>query len=179
VGRGAIVEGERVRRASASRPRPLLRTGNADTTGSGRRDTVPGVTGRNSHGSFDDPGPTDRLMTLTTIPIGSAAVVEVVGELDLHTAPDLMAAVDDALAHRPGLTTVIIDLSRVDFLGSSGLGVLANLATRATAPDRPAVALRVVAPADHRPVIRPWEAMNLQQILPLYPDVAAALDARG
>lgn len=135
------------------------------------------VTGRDSNDAVDAPEPDDPVMTLTTIPIGSAAVVEVVGDLDLHTAPDLMAAVDDACA-RPGLELVVIDLSRVAFLGSSGLGVLANLATRATGRDRPAAALRIVAPADHRPVVRPWEAMNLQQILPLYPDTAAALDAR-
>ena len=113
-------------------------------------------------------------MRMTAVPIGAAMVVEVIGELDLHTAPDLMATVDDILT-RPGLAVLIIDLSRVSFLGSSGLGVLANLATRATARDRAAVPLRIVAPAEHRPVARPWEAMHLQQILPLYPHIDAAL----
>ena len=136
---------------------------------------MPIVTGRDSPDTFDAPQP-DRLMRVTATPIGSAVVVEVVGELDLSTAPELMATIDDALA-RPGLTLVIIDLSLVEFLGSSGLGVLANSATRATGPGHPAVALRVVAPAEHRPVTRPWEAMTMQQILPLYPTTAAALSA--
>lgn len=108
------------------------------------------------------------------VPVGAALVVEVAGELDLHTAPDLMSTIDDALA-RPGLSLLIIDLSRVTFLGSSGLGVLANLATRAITPDHVAVPLRIVAPLEHHPVARPWGAMNLQQILPLYPHINAAL----
>lgn len=114
-------------------------------------------------------------MTLTTTDVASAVVVAVAGELDLHTAPDLLAALDQAL-ERPGLETAIVDLSEVTFLGSSGLGVLANIATRATPAHRRAVAVRIVAPADHRAVTRPWRAMNLQPLLPLYPDITAALD---
>lgn len=117
-------------------------------------------------------------MSLTTTPAGSAVVVAVHGELDLHTAPELMKVVDEALDDRT-LDAVVIDLSDVEFLGSSGLGVLANIATRAAAPASggtgTGVAVRVVAPADHRPVTRPWAAMNLQQILPLHPTVDAAL----
>lgn len=111
-------------------------------------------------------------MTVSTLQTGSAVVLEVAGDLDLHTSPELMTAVDDAL-RLPGLALVVIDLSRVEFLGSSGLGVLADLATRATA--RTSVGLRIVAPADHRPVTRPWAAMHLEQIMPLYPDVGTAL----
>jgi anti-sigma B factor antagonist len=136
------------------------------------------VTGRHRDDAFDGSPPADPLMRMTAVPIGAALVMDVVGELDLHTAPNLMAAVDDALA-RPGLTLLIIDLSGVSFLGSSGLGVLANLATRATTPNQASVPLRIVAPAEHRPVARPWEAMNLHQILPLYPDVEAALTVRA
>jgi anti-sigma B factor antagonist len=133
------------------------------------------VTGRHGDDAFHAPTTRDQLMTLTWFPIGAATVIEAVGELDLSTGPELMTAIDDAL-ERPDLNVVIIDLSRVHFLGSSGLGVLANLATRATVPDRPAVPLRIVAPADHRPVARPWEAMHLQEILPLYPTIDSALD---
>ncbi|WP_232662640.1 anti-sigma factor antagonist [Pseudonocardia sp. TRM90224] len=125
--------------------------------------------------------PTPMSISTTAVPTssaGSAVVVAVHGELDLHTAPALMAAVDDALGNA-ALDAVVIDLSDVEFLGSSGLGVLANIATRASAPAQGGtgtdVAVRVVAPADHRPVTRPWEAMNLQQIIPLYPSVDDAL----
>lgn len=124
-------------------------------------------------------------MTLTTTRAGSAAVVTVAGELDLQTARELMAVVDDTL-NWPDLSCVVVDLTAVSFLGSSGLGTLAELATRTTTPagsapyDEPAaraVPLRVVAPADNRAVIRPWETMNLQPILPLHPDVGSALES--
>ena len=77
----------------------------------------------------------DPLINLTTTRIGSAAVVTVEGELDLHTARTLMGTVDDTLT-TPDLAAIVIDLSGVTFLGSSGLGTLAELATR-TPSSRP------------------------------------------
>ena len=121
----------------------------------------------------------DPLINLATTRIGSAAVVTVEGELDLHTARSLMGAVDETLAW-PDLSAIVIDLSGVTFLGSSGLGTLAELATRTPASrqaeERP-VPVRLVAPADNRAVLRPWEVMKLEPILPLFHDVASALDA--
>ncbi|HYH28789.1 MAG TPA: STAS domain-containing protein [Pseudonocardia sp.] len=130
------------------------------------------------------PAPAD-LMTLATARVGSAAVVTVTGELDLQTARELMSVVDETLQW-PDLSGVVVDLTAVSFLGSSGLGTLAELATRTatpasstgyrTEPPEPMPPLRLVAPPDNTAVIRPWETMNLQQILPLHPDLAAALD---
>jgi anti-sigma B factor antagonist len=139
-------------------------------------------------GSFDsathDSEPdTDRVMALSTSSDGSTAVVSVVGEVDLITSSELMAELD-RLRAQPAVDLVVIDLSEVEFLGSSGLGVLANIATRVAAHRVPAqrggsggsgtVPVRLVAPPTHRPVVRPWEMMSLHQIVPLYPDVAAA-----
>jgi anti-sigma B factor antagonist len=122
----------------------------------------------------------DPLITFTTTRIGSAAVVSVAGELDLHTARSLMGTVDDALTSSD-LDAIVIDLSAVTFLGSSGLGTLAELATRSPlgrrAEEHP-VPVRLVAPPDNRAVLRPWEVMKLEPILPLFPDVTSALDAR-
>ena len=121
----------------------------------------------------------DSLINLTTTRIGSAAVVTVEGELDLHTARTLMGTVDDTLT-TPDLAAIVIDLSGVTFLGSSGLGTLAELATRAPS-SRPAggqpVPVRLVAPPDNRAVVRPWEVMKLEPILPLFPDLSSALSA--
>lgn len=119
----------------------------------------------------------DSLMTLGTSVVGSAAVVTVGGELDLHTSHDLMTAVDEIL-DRSDVATIIIDLTDVAFLGSAGLGTLAELATRTPAAGKPGarmVPVRLVAPQENRAVIRPWEVMNLRPILPLFPDVAGAL----
>ena len=113
----------------------------------------------------------DRLMALSTSRVGSTAVVTVTGELDLYTSRELMTAVDATL-ESGDLAAVVIDLTGVTFLGSSGLGTLAPASRR---PDESPVPVRLVAAADNRAVIRPWETMNLQQILPLYPDVDAAV----
>jgi hypothetical protein len=37
--------------------------------------------------------------------------------------------------------------------------------------------VRLVAPPDNRAVIRPWEVMKLEPILPLFPDLSSALSA--
>jgi anti-anti-sigma factor len=132
---------------------------------------------------MSDSDPAD-VMTVTATRIGSAAVVTVTGELDLLTARKLMKAVDETLEW-PDLAGVVVDLSAVSFLGSSGLGTLAELATRTTAPSgsggyrsrppEPVPPQRLVAPPGNVAVLRPWETMNLQQILPLDPDLESAL----
>jgi anti-sigma B factor antagonist len=134
---------------------------------------------------MSDSDPAD-VMTLTTARVGSTAVVTVTGELDLLTARELMKTVDETLQW-PGLTGLVVDLTTVSFLGSSGLGTLAELATRTTAPGgsggyrsqppAPVPPLRIVAPPDNTAVLRPWETMNLQQILQLHPDLDSALES--
>jgi anti-sigma B factor antagonist len=134
---------------------------------------------------MSDSDPADA-MRLTATRIGSTAVVTVTGELDLLTARELMKSVDETLRW-PDLTGVVVDLTGVSFLGSSGLGTLAELATRTTAPTggtgyrsqppEPVPPLRLVAPPDNSAVLRPWETMHLQQILPLHPDLDSALQS--
>ena len=58
-------------------------------------------------------------------------VTAVVGRLDLRTAPELRAQVSAALVAGPG--SMIIDLSNVEFIDSSGLGVLIGLHKQAAA----------------------------------------------
>jgi anti-sigma B factor antagonist len=133
---------------------------------------------------MSDSDPAD-VMTLTAARVGSTAVVTVTGELDLLTARELMTTVDEMM-RLPDVDGVVVDLTAVSFLGSSGLGTLAELATRTTAPagagyrsrpPAPVLPLRVVSPPDNSAVLRPWETMNLQQILPLHPDLESALQS--
>lgn len=52
-------------------------------------------------------------------------VVSPVGEIDLHTAPEFRGMIEAAIAHTDSRGSVIVvDLRRVDFMDSSGLGVL-------------------------------------------------------
>ena len=55
-------------------------------------------------------------------PIGDCAVLQVTGEVDVYTAPMLRERIRDLAAK--GVVHLIADLSRVDFLDSTGLGVL-------------------------------------------------------
>jgi len=58
-------------------------------------------------------------------------VTAVVGRLDLRTAPELRTQVAAALIAGPG--SMIIDLTDVEFIDSSGLGVLIGLHKQAAA----------------------------------------------
>lgn len=53
---------------------------------------------------------------------GGLAAVAMRGELDIHSAPELRAALVGVLDG--GATKLVVDLSRVAFMDSSGLGVL-------------------------------------------------------
>jgi anti-sigma B factor antagonist len=59
---------------------------------------------------------------------GAWSVLSVTGEVDLATSPELQNALDTALE---GSTEVVIDLSQVTFLDSTGLGVLVRAHRRA------------------------------------------------
>jgi anti-sigma B factor antagonist len=53
---------------------------------------------------------------------GDVQVVVVVGDVDALTAPQVVTAVENALAQQPRV--VVVDLSGVDFLASAGLSAL-------------------------------------------------------
>jgi anti-sigma B factor antagonist len=57
-----------------------------------------------------------------TVVAGGALVIETQGELDVYTAPQLQAAISEAVA--AGNPKVIVDLRPVTFLDSTALGVL-------------------------------------------------------
>lgn len=112
----------------------------------------------------------EQILSISHRRAGEAIVVTVVGEVDVLTAPRLLAAVSDAL-ERAGRGPVVVDLSEVSLLGSAGLAALVEAALAAERRQEP---LRVVV--DHtRPVIRPLEATGLDQVLRLYHSVSDAL----
>jgi anti-sigma B factor antagonist len=55
-------------------------------------------------------------------PVGDCAVLQLAGEVDIYTAPALRQRMQDLAAK--GTVRVIADMSRVDFLDSTGLGAL-------------------------------------------------------
>lgn len=68
---------------------------------------------------------------------GDAVVVRLAGELDLYNAQTVRNALSEAVAEEP--QRVVVDLSGVEFLDSTALGVLVE--ARAKLPDRRAFLL--------------------------------------
>ena len=62
-----------------------------------------------------------------------AMVVEVAGELDLHSAPQLRAEIGRSLENKS--SRIVIDLAGVTFLDSTGVGVLVGALKRAREAD--------------------------------------------
>lgn len=102
--------------------------------------------------------------------IGEVAVVEIQGEVDASTAPQLAAAVLAGL-ERTGVPYCILDLTEVEFLGGAGLKTLSETNRAAEIRREP---LRIVVDAN-RPVIRPLEISGLEEVLALYHTVEEAL----
>ncbi|MBE1470797.1 STAS domain-containing protein [Kibdelosporangium phytohabitans] len=73
-------------------------------------------------GSADDSG----LGVLVVQREGNAVVVNLSGDLDHETAPDVRDQLLPLLADRSGL--VVLDLGGLEFLGSAGLAVLVEVA---------------------------------------------------
>jgi anti-sigma B factor antagonist len=63
----------------------------------------------------------------------SRHVVAVAGEIDLFTAPELKAALSDAL--ESGRNRIVVDLSETTFLDSTALGVLIGAVKRLRSRD--------------------------------------------
>jgi anti-sigma B factor antagonist len=96
-------------------------------------------------------------------------LVVATGEVDVYTAPQLRAALLEAIASsRPG---VVVDLRQVTFIDSSGLGVLVGGLKRAKTSGQ---WLRVVSP-DSR-ILRLFDITGLTKVFDLCPTVEAALD---
>ena len=63
-------------------------------------------------------------LDIHTVALHDRTVVRLEGELDAYSAPALVACFDDLVAR--GVTDVVVDLGRVTFIDSTGLGVLVS-----------------------------------------------------
>jgi anti-sigma B factor antagonist len=61
-------------------------------------------------------------LSLTTRSVSDRVVLEIGGEVDVYTAPQVRERLVEVVG--AGDTRVVVDLARVDFLDSTGLGVL-------------------------------------------------------
>ncbi|MCV7013826.1 STAS domain-containing protein [Mycolicibacterium madagascariense] len=95
-------------------------------------------------------------------------ILTVRGALDLSTAPVLSAAIADSL-HDP-YTAIVVDLSELEFLASAGMTVL--LEGHGAAGD---VGKELGVVADGPGTSRPITMMGVDQVVPLYASLDAAL----
>jgi anti-sigma B factor antagonist len=101
--------------------------------------------------------------------IDRVVVLSVRGDVDALTAPRLTEEIHAVLADEP--SAVIVDLSAVDFLASSGMTVLVSAKERIT----PGAGFGVVA--DGPGVARSLRLMGIDGVIALHSTLDAALSA--
>ncbi|HVL85080.1 MAG TPA: STAS domain-containing protein [Pseudonocardia sp.] len=112
------------------------------------------------------------LITIDGVRHGETLVLTVAGELDVATGPRLRAELADAL-EAPG-AVVVLDLTGVTFMGSTGIAVLVDADWQAR---QRGAQLRVVVD-DTRAVVRPLDAAGIRRHLAAYADLDSALHNR-
>ena len=112
-----------------------------------------------------------REFRLDTIgPAGDCAVLQVTGEVDVYTAPLLRERIQELAAG--GAVHLIADLGPVDFIDSTGLGVLVGGLKRLRG-DGGSLALVITTPR----ILRVFEMTGLTKALAVWPSASDAITA--
>jgi anti-sigma B factor antagonist len=109
-------------------------------------------------------------LSLSTRTVGDHTVLEVGGEVDVYTAPRLRERLVELV--EAGARKVIVDLSRVEFLDSTGLGVLVGALKRLRAAGG---TLALVC--GHERLLKIFRITALDRVFALYDTVEAATAA--
>jgi anti-sigma B factor antagonist len=137
----------------------------ADSTRNGRRLDC----GRTTAG-FRATDRTTVDLSLTTRTEGDKTVVAVGGEIDVYTAPKLreqiVQLVEDGHYH------LVVDMEQVEFLDSTGLGVLVGGLKRVRAHDG---SLRLVCTQER--ILKIFRITGLTKVFPVHASVAEAVAA--
>jgi anti-sigma B factor antagonist len=104
-------------------------------------------------------------------PDGHGVVLTVCGEVDLATAPQLDAKLTDLVDNGTG--SVVVDLTPVAFLDSTGLTVLLAARQRAQAGGR---SIQLVC--REGPVLRVLQMTGAEKVIPVYSSLAEAVGAQ-
>lgn len=116
--------------------------------------------------------PHDALsVEITTEHDGDAMIYKLRGSLDLATAPSLRAALLEAA--NEGKHDIIVDLSQLEFLDSTGLGALIGAQRRALEYNG---CLRLIV--SDGPIQRLLTITGLMKVLPVYASLESALEDR-
>lgn len=99
---------------------------------------------------------------------GDHAVLEVAGEIDVYTAPKLREKLIELV--NEGSFHLVVDLERVDFLDSTGLGVLVGGLKRVRNHDG---SLELVCTQDK--ILKIFRITGLTKVFPIHDSVADAI----
>ena len=103
---------------------------------------------------------------------GDVSVLSPVGDIDLHTAPVVGRHIEELEA--AGRRTVVVDLTSVDFLDSSGLGMFVAAQQRLSAAGG---GLRIACPPPHAQKV--FRITRLAEVIPIFGSVADSVDGAG
>lgn len=99
--------------------------------------------------------------------VGAVTVIEVSGTVDMITSPQLEAALTSAMTGAP--QAIVVDLSAVTFLASTGMGVL--IAAHDELPATTPLAVVADGPATSRPL----DLIGFADVLNMRPTLDEAL----
>ena len=100
--------------------------------------------------------------------VGSHSVVDVKGEIDVYTAPKLREKLIELVSQ--GSYDVVVNLEGVDFLDSTGLGVLVGALKRVKAHDG---SLALVCTQDK--ILKIFKITGLTKVFPIHSSVDEAI----
>ena len=109
-------------------------------------------------------------LTLTTREADGHTVVSVGGEIDVYTAPRLRDKITELVGS--GHHALVIDLEKVEFLDSTGLGVLVGGLKKVRAQDG---TMSLVCSQDR--LLKIFKITGLAKVFTIHPDEQSALSA--
>ena len=109
-------------------------------------------------------------LDIETSGTGDRTVVQVSGEIDVYTAPQLRERLDQEI--ESGNHDLVVDLSAVPFMDSTGLGVLVGRLKQIRLHDG---SMRLVCAHDR--VLKVFVITGLDKVLAIYPTVGEAVAA--
>lgn len=109
-------------------------------------------------------------LDIATSVVDGRTVVQVVGEIDVYTAPQLRERLDAEID--AGRYDLVVDLSGVSFMDSTGLGVLVGRLKQIRLNDG---SMRLVC--SHDRVLKVFVITGLDKVFAIYPTVGEAVAA--
>jgi anti-sigma B factor antagonist len=111
-------------------------------------------------------------LTLATSEVDGATIIAVGGEIDVYTAPKLRDKITELVAD--GVYDLIVDMEAVEFLDSTGLGVLVGGLKRVRAHEG---SLRLVCNQER--ILKIFRITGLTKVFPIHASLQEALDDTG